>query len=265
MRRKNYISRIIFLFVIIAHTSFAEDEKLAEVFAKSPVAGSMVVEHLESKKRYVYNPARAKQPFTVASTFKIPNTLIALQAGVATNAETRFKWNGTDYWLKSWNKDQTLASAFQVSCVWCYQQIAQQVGAERYKAYIKSMDYGTLPDAFDVENFWLDGTLKLSAEAQVNFLKKLQGKTLPFEQKHFALFKTIMLAEQTATYKLYGKTGWAPQGEAPVGWYVGYVESENGTWVFALNLALKQRQHLALRKQLAKEALISLGAIPAPQ
>ena len=46
-----------------------------------------------------------------ASTFKIPNTLIALNEGTV-NANSIILWDKTDKGMEPWNKNQTLESAF---------------------------------------------------------------------------------------------------------------------------------------------------------
>lgn len=73
------------------------------------------------------------------STFKIPNLIIALESGVASNLRHRRVWDeqrrpAADHWPQTWKQDQTLASAFKRSAVWYFQDIALEVGAERYQS-----------------------------------------------------------------------------------------------------------------------------------
>lgn len=63
--------------------------------------------------------------FSPASTFKIPNTLIALNEGVVTK-DSVIVWDKKIREYESWNKDQTLLTAFKSSCVWCYQEFASK-------------------------------------------------------------------------------------------------------------------------------------------
>ncbi|SBS37736.1 Beta-lactamase OXA-2 precursor [Marinomonas spartinae] len=257
------MNKLLLLIFFIATNVFAQegDEDLKAVFADSQVEGTVVIENLDGSKRYVYNQSRAHTKLAVASTFKIPNTLIGVDEHLVTGKSSVFEWDGKEHDIKAWNQNQTLASAFQVSCVWCYQDIAKKVGAEKYKAYIKAMHYGALPDQFDVQTFWLDGTLKLTAYEQVNFLKRLYHHELTFSDNAFHVLKDIMLAEKTENYSMYAKSGWARRVESPVGWYVGYVESRSGVWFFATNLAVKDAKHLSLRKAMTVRALRHVGAI----
>ena len=57
-----------------------------------------------------------------ASTFKIPNSIIALETGVVEDPDKDvFKWDGVTRSFEPWNKDHTLRSAIAVSAVPVYQ------------------------------------------------------------------------------------------------------------------------------------------------
>lgn len=77
---------------------------------------------------------RANERNLPASTFKIPNSIIALETGVIQSDTTTIKWNGEKRRLAVWEQDLTFKNAFQVSCVPCYQEIARKIGVGRMKA-----------------------------------------------------------------------------------------------------------------------------------
>lgn len=255
------MNKLLLLICLTSLNAFSKDITLESIFYQSPVEGTIVVEKLDGSEKYVFNSERAKTKFAVASTFKIPNTLIGVEENIVSSESSVFAWDGTHYDYPSWNHDQTLASAFQVSCVWCYQEIAKKVGVEKYKTYIKAMNYGHLPNAFDITQFWLDGTLKLSAYEQIEFLKQLYQQALPFSPKAFNVLKKVMLTEKNDNYSMYAKSGWAVRVNNPVGWYVGYVVTKSGTWFFATNLAIKDPKYLTLRKEITVNALKHIGVI----
>ncbi len=250
-------SALLFLHV----TLLGNDTALQTLFANYNVKGTMLIESLDGKERYVYNEARAKMPLIPASTFKIPNTLIALQEGVV-DAQSIIVWDGMERSIKAWNQDQTLSLAFKSSCVWCYQKFARGIGLETYDAYLHKLNYGNAKTGDNVERFWLDGALRISAYEQIAFLKKLYQDELPFAQTHLDTLKAIMVDEQTATYTLRAKTGWAVPKEAEHhGWYVGYVEGSKGVYFFATNLLTPSSEVLPLRKSLTLEALKRKGIL----
>jgi beta-lactamase class D len=74
------------------------------------------------------------------------------------------------------------------------------------------------------------------------------------------VLKEIMQVEKNAEYSLYAKSGWAtttPQ----VGWYVGFVETGAGTWLFAMNMQVDNRAQVGMRKKLTIASLQALGII----
>lgn len=246
-------------FSLFAH---AEDSAITHLFNKAGINGTILIESIKTGQRYIYNEARSKQAFTAASTFKIINTLIALEEGAIAGASSTIQWDGTRYEITDWNHDQTLESAFKVSCVWCYQELARRVGAAKYPAYLRRAQYGQLHEPFDGTQFWLDGSLTISAEQQVSFLNRVVKRRLPYQASSYETLKSIMLIEATPSYRLYAKTGWATRSTPGIGWYVGYVEVGEDTWLFALNIDTHSATDLPLRKQLTLDALRVKGILP---
>ena len=256
------MKKIIFLLYFISVSATASSIDIKSIFSKIPVEGSIVISNIDGTKKYVYNEDRAEERFTVASTFKIINTLIALEENVVSGKLSSFVWNGRQHEVRSWNRDQTLESAFKVSCVWCFQTIAKAIGAEKYTRYLKRVNYGDLPKLFKVDEFWLDGSLKLNSYEQTEFLKKVYKEDPAFSSSAYKTLKEIMLVERSSAYSIYAKTGWSPYGNSPVGWYVGYVETGEEIWFFTTNLKISNMSNLNLRKEVTYKVLKSIGAIP---
>ena len=78
-----------------------------------------------------------------------------------------------------------------------------------------------------VDLFWLDGTLRISADEQVEFLKQLYRDDLPFSKRSLETVRQIMLIEEDELHRLRGKTGSGIAGDQYIGWFVGY-EERNG-------------------------------------
>ena len=256
--------RLIVLFLLCCPLLVqAEDARLAELFSDAGVSGTLLIQSAKTGERLVHNAPRARQDFPVASTFKVLNTLIALEEGVVDGPDAVFPWDGTRHGIAGWNCDQTLASAFKVSCVWCYQELARRVGAESYPAYLRQAGYGRLREPFEVTEFWLDGSLQISAEGQVAFLEQVAERRLPYRASSYDTLSAIMLEEAAPGYRLYAKTGWAARGSPGIGWYVGYVETADDIWLFALNMDIRDEADLPLRKEIVRDALALEGILPA--
>ncbi len=225
------------------------------------INGTIIVSSLNTGKEYIINKERAEERFLPASTFKIPNTLIALQAGVVKDEYEVIKWDGKDKGISEWNKDQTLKTAFSASCVWFYQELAKEVGLEKYADYLNDINYGNKETGSKVDTFWLDGDIRISAKEQVKFLRNVYEEKYDIEKVHYQVLKNIMVEESTPEYILSGKTGWAQRVTPQIGWYVGYLETHEDTWFFACNLNIIQYEDEKYRKELVLRYLKDLQLI----
>jgi beta-lactamase class D len=253
---------LIILFLLFSSSqAAAEDQAIAKIFAQSGVDGTIVISSLHSGKTFIHNAPRAKRRFPVASTFKILNTLISLEEKAISGKDDVLKWNGHVYDLPDWNRDQTLESAFKVSCVWYFQELARRVGAAKYQNYLHKSGYGELREPFEETTFWLDGSLTISATEQVEFLKKVYQRSLPFSASSYETLSEIMLVEKTPNFTLRAKTGWSARSNPQTGWYVGYVETENDVWFFAMNMKIRNEKDLPMRQKLTREVLQEKGII----
>lgn len=223
--------------------------------------GCFVLYDLKNNEYKVFNPGRANEQFIPASTFKIPNSLIALQEKVITDENEVIKWDGVDRNNPNWNQDQTLKSAFKFSTVWFYQELARRIGEAKYHEWLKKLNYGNMKTGSKVDDFWLRGDIAISPYEQIAFLKKFQSNSLPFDQSVLDKVKGIMLFEETSDYKLYGKTGWAIRVEPAVGWFVGFVETKDNVYFFANNIVVNKEEDIKFRVEITKEILKSEGII----
>lgn len=253
---KFFITFLVFLWSLSA---VAEDQVLAGLFSQHGMKGTIVISSLNNEKTFIYNEPRANLKFSTASTFKILNTLISLEEKAISGKNDVLKWDGHIYDFPDWNHDQTLESAFKVSCVWCFQELARRVGAEKYRNYLRESAYGELREPFVETTFWLDGSLQISAIEQVDFLKKVYLRALPFNVTSYETLRQIMLVEKMPAYTMRAKTGWATRVKPQVGWYVGYVETPKDVWFFATNIEIRDEKDLPLRQKLTRAALQAKG------
>ncbi len=89
-----------------ASQSRAEDLDLASVFDRFNAEGTLVLSSLDGQKTFVHNEVRAKMELLPASTFKNPNTLIALEHGAVGNGTEIIKWDGKGRERDVWTRAQ---------------------------------------------------------------------------------------------------------------------------------------------------------------
>lgn len=185
----------------------------------------------------VYNEEDLKRRTSPASTYKILNSLIALQTGAVGNENTIKKWDGTEYPIPEWNKDHTLSSAMKDSVVWYYQDVARDIGKERMQKYIGKVGYGNQIIGEEIDMFWLDGSLQISPQEQLDIVRKLYNEELPFDKDIMKTVKEMIINKKKDGSILAGKTGtYVHKGKPEVGWYVGYVVENDTPYVFVTRL-----------------------------
>ena len=246
----------ILIFLTISVNSYSEPSKIESIYTLNNINGSLLIESLDGITKHQYK-VNDQESFIPASTFKIPNTLIILEEGLIEDEFEVIKWDGKERDYAPWNKDQTLKSAFQYSCVWCYQRYSVKVGDEKYHEYLDNFKYGNRLTGTDITRFWLDGDLRMSVKDQINFLRKVHSEDLPINSDHIKTLKNIMFSDDEKGYKIWSKTGWSGKD----GWYVGYLVANNKTWFFANHIEINKKSDLKYRKQIVIEAFKALSII----
>ena len=198
--------------------------------------GAFVLYDLNQNHYTRYNPDRCAERLLPASTFKIMNALVALETGVIKDQDQVITWDGTQYPIPAWNQDHTLKTAFRDSVVWYYKEVAQRIGTERMQHYIDAVGYGNQTIHEGENPFWLDNSLQISADEQVEFLKRLYQNDLPFSKRSMEIVREMMKLDVDSLYPVSGKTGTGQVGVRNIGWFVGYQEVEGNVYIFALNI-----------------------------
>lgn len=172
-----------------------------------------------------------------ASTFKIPNSIIALETGVIGDDTTVIEWDGQPKRLDVWEQDLQFKDAFRVSCVPCYQEIARKIGYIRMTSWLDKLNYpGMKVSDSTIDRFWLEGNSKISQMQQIDFLQRFYFSKLPISERTTNIMKRIMQVEKTDAYTLSGKTGWGIRDGKNNAWYVGYLEAQGNVYFFATNV-----------------------------
>lgn len=241
-----YISSFILTFSQVTEALHKIDEyeiqriELNEFFKE--LEGTFVLFDNGKNVLKIYNEERAATRFIPASTFKIPNSLIALETGVADGQDFELLWDSVktpplNFWPESWRKDQTLKSAFQNSVVWYYKEIARRIGEGTMQQHVYKFDYGNMNIGGGIDKFWLTGDLRISAIEQVEFLKRFYFNEFNLSERAVNIVKEMMILEKTSDYILGGKTGTAEVTKTrELGWLVGYIEKSQRVYFYALNI-----------------------------
>jgi beta-lactamase class D OXA-2 len=244
-----------------AQEAVHERSDWAKYFSAFDARGTIVVadERARARGTFVHDDKRAHERFSPASTFKIPHTLFALDAGAVRDEFQLFRWDGVARSFAAHNQDQDLRSAMRNSALWVYQLFAKEIGADGARGYLRRLNYGNADPSTEGGDYWIDGSLAISAHEQISFLRRLYKNALPFRVEHQRLVKDILIVEAGRDWILRAKTGW----EGRMGWWVGWVEWPTGPVFFALNIDTPNRMaDLPKREAVARAILRSLDALP---
>ncbi|MFP4529122.1 MAG: class D beta-lactamase [Candidatus Kapaibacterium sp.] len=252
---------LFFLLLPTAYLSSGERPDLEKFFANHGTAGCIIIYNTSADSIITFDSARCKKRFIPASTFKILNSLIALETGIASDEHYKIPWNGRQYPIESWNRDHTLATAIEHSVVWYYQTLARKIGRQRMQAWIDSAAYGNRKISGRIDQFWLRGPLEISAHEQIEFLRKLYNNEMSFSQRNMDIVKKIILVDSTKSYAIRAKTGFSL--EQDIGWWVGWVESKDNVYYFAININAPEFsiKYIKAREEITREILQYLNII----
>ncbi len=228
-------------------------------FLQRGVTGTFVRLDITTDRVTLINEARAQKRYIPASTFKIANSLIAIETGAVKGPSEVFSWNGQPALMKDWERDMTLSEAIRVSNVPVYQEIARRVGLKAYEDWLDRIGYGNANPGAAVDRFWLDGPLTISAIEQTSFLAALALQELPMSRATQAAVKDMLLQETRGGRSLFAKAGWLTAAKPQIGWWVGWVEGDGRIDTFALNIDVASDSDLPKRREIGLAILSRMG------
>lgn len=211
-----------------------DNQKLDDCFGFYEKAAFVIS---DGENMVVYNDDLANTKISPYSTFKIPNSIIALETGVITKDNSLKKWDGTVYSREVLNKDHDLASAIDGSVVWYYKELANDIGEENMKKYLKIMSYGNQDISGGLDQFWLGSSLEITPIEQVEFLIKFYNNEFNFSEDTINTVKSI-IKQKDLSYDIYGKSGSSGEG---MSWFIGYVIKNDKPYFFATYLEDKEK------------------------
>lgn len=236
-----------------------EDAALGRCFSDEGAVGCFALRDTSGALRLVNGP-RARLRFAPASTFKIPNSLIALDAGAVRDEREVVPYGGQPQPFKQWERDLNLRDAFAASSVPVYQELARRIGPARMREAVAAFGYGNAETGTVVDRFWLDGPLTISAIEQTAFLLRLAQGGLPVSARSLAIVRDISTVETRGGAVLHAKSGWL--FEQGLGWWVGWVERGASLHGFALNIDMAGIADAPKRERIGRRLLQHFGVWP---
>ena len=242
-------------------------DDLAHLYADQLVSGSFILHDL-GRDHWVYiDSAQADVGTLPASSFKIFSSLYGLESGVVKDADFVIPWDSVDYGRSVINRDLSLRESIVHSAYWYHREVARRAGAATLKHWLDTVGYGNADTTGGFDRTWVAGALRITPREQVHFLERLVRNELPFSQRSMDIVKDITQQEDTLGYRLHGKTGWAMGSEGSIGWFVGWVEKDDGSGPFVFANRCMTPDTLSetfgpARRAISVAVLKELGVLP---
>lgn len=196
--------------------------------------GCFVLYDSTSDNYDIYNMDMAKKRYSPYSTFKPVIALNALKNNVISPDNSYVEWDNTKYDFEQWNRNQNLDSAMKNSVNWYFKHLDKQLGINNIKNALEDLDYGNKSVGLSLDEYWLDGSLKISPIEQTQVLNKVYNLDTTDSIK-----KAMSISDG-----LYGKTGSGYNS----GWFVGsfndkyfcvYIDGDGANGTKAFDIAKK--------------------------
>lgn len=260
-------SVIALLMAACSPNNVTEDSSLKKYFDEYKADGCFGMFDNGQGAFTIYNLRRfSDSAYLPASTFKIINSLIGVETGRVKDSSTVIPWDSVNRPRQECNRDMTMYDAFRISCPPWYQELARRIGKDTMQHYLDTLGYGQRYGKFSITNnldtFWLDNSIKITADEELGIVKKLYFDQLPFLKRSQRIVRNMMQWESNANYQLSYKTGWGTTEKGhQLGWLVGWIEENKHPYFFVLQVESPDPQFdmPAARLKILKDILKQYG------
>ena len=111
------------------------------------------------------------------------------------------------------------------------------MGTDVIRSRIREIGYGNENISGSPDSYWMESGLKISPIEQVKLLTDLYRNTFDFAPENIRAVKDSLRLSASPAGTLYGKTGTGQvDGQNVNGWFVGFTETSDNTYFFAVNI-----------------------------
>jgi beta-lactamase class D len=236
---KKYFVALFFSVVLFACSpnNVTIDSSVVKMMDSAGVVGSFALLENGTGKFTIANLSHYKDSASSPlSSFFILPTLIALDKGIINQSQVVWvSMDSTPY----------------------YQNIITQLGRQEILKTIDSIKYGKGVVSANMNEFWKDGSLKITADEQLGLIKRVYFKELPFQKRSQEIFKKWMVKEENSNYKL--SYLYASDSTKNNSWVLGFEEENTHIYFFVLHTTGKTAAASNNSVALLKKILLQQG------
>ena len=188
-------------------------------FDKHRVTGCFEIYDNNKEMASYYNKERCSERMTPAATFDLFAALAALESNTAPDEQMVIRWDSLQP-----GGEASMVQAFRSGTTPYFTELARRIGRQKMQQLLDTVKYGNMRIDTATDAFWMNGTLRITPDEQVGFIKRLYHTELPFDERAQRIVRGMLLQEGQDDYRLYYKTATFMLGDTAACWIVGYVE-----------------------------------------
>lgn len=212
-----------------------ERKDWASYFKDKGFEGSVMLHNTALNTFEVYNLQGTQNRYSPAATFNIMLALVGLETGVIRDTNMVLR-DSLEQPLPGIDPNETMSRAFRTDDQAYFQEVSRRIGKTKMQFWLDSVKYGNMAIGLYIDRFWMDNTLKISADEQLGFIQKLRYGKLPFQSRSQRLVKSLLLVDKAAKYAMSYDAGSTPYASKQVSWVVGWLEEKSRPHFFVINL-----------------------------
>lgn len=184
----------------------------------------LIVRDNNHESVHYLNKENCLKRYKPGNTFNMFASLVALETAVANDDQLIINWDSIKR-NETWDKNMTLRDAIAHGNTYYFEQLCRRIGMERMRHFLDTTKYGNMELRGNVNTFWQNGSLEISPDEQLGFIKRMYFNELPFAERTQRIVKTMMLKEQDTATNFYYLTAIVPSIDNKKRfWIVGVAE-----------------------------------------
>lgn len=195
-------------------------------------AGNFFVHNLERFKDSAYQPG---------FTFSIISSLVGIETGRVRDEKIMLPLNAISFTDTSFSgkAESNMEQAFKLHTTEYFHTLNNTIGKDTLQHWLDTLGYGSLVNKYkivDLQKFWMDNSLKVTADEQLGLMKKLYFKQLPFQQRCQTIVKEQLSQEANSNYSIsYINSNSIAVNNRYNNWIAGWIEENKHPYFFVLH------------------------------
>lgn len=258
-------------FVACSPNNVTEDKNLTAFFEKNNVNGSFGMFDNGAGEFFVHNLSRFRDSvYPPGHTFAILSGIIGLETGRIRDEKMMIVVNEAMTAAQIVNPTSGLGSnlsleqAFKQSAVPYFLELNRLIGKDTMQHWLDTLGYGSRYNKYKldhIDSFWINNSIRITADEQLGLMKKLYFRQLPFQQRTQTILKQLLQQESNSNYSIsYVAGNGIDVNDEQHAWLAGWIEENKHPYFFVLHLDSDNKANLAATgKQILYDILKHYG------